>query len=39
MAKALSIPVNIRKVQYSFSPGKIRAQADVALSTSFGGVL
>jgi hypothetical protein len=39
MTKALSIPVNIRKVQYSFSPGRIRAQADLALSTSFGGVL
>jgi len=39
MSKALNVPVNIRKVQYSFSPGKIRAQADIALSTSFGGVL
>lgn len=39
ITKALSVPINIRKVQYSFSPGRIRAQADVALSTSFGGSL
>jgi len=39
MLKALGVPLNIRKVQYSFSPGKIRMQADAALSASFGGSL
>lgn len=39
MSKALSVPINIKKVQYSFSAGKIRAQADSALKISFGGAL
>lgn len=39
ITRALSVPVNIRKVQYSFSAGKIRMQADAALSASFGGSL
>lgn len=39
MAKALSIPSNIKKVQYSFSPNTIRSQADAALAASFGGVM
>ena len=39
IAKALDIPINIKKVQYSFSAGKIRMQADAALSSSFGGSL
>ena len=39
IAKALEAPINIKKVQYSFSAGKIRMQADAALSSSFGGSL
>ena len=39
MAKALGVPMNIRKVQYSFSPGKIRSQADASLHAAFGGSL
>ena len=39
IARALSVPTNIKKVQYSFSAGKIRMQADAALSSSFGGSL
>ena len=39
IAKALDVPINIKKVQYSFSAGKIRMQADAALSSSFGGAL
>jgi hypothetical protein len=39
IARALGVPINIKKVQYSFSAGKIRMQADAALSSSFGGSL
>ena len=39
IARALDVPINIKKVQYSFSAGKIRMQADAALSSSFGGSL
>ena len=39
MSKALAVPINIKKVQYSFSAGKIRMQADSALRASFGGAL
>ncbi len=39
ITRALSVPINIKKVQYSFSAGKIRMQADAALSSSFGGSL
>lgn len=39
IARALNVPTNIKKVQYSFSAGKIRVQADAALSSSFGGSL
>lgn len=39
MAKSLGVPVNIRKVQYSFSPNTVRSQADLALVTSFGGAM
>ena len=39
MAKALKLPTDIKKVQYSFSPNLIRSQADAALASSFGGVL
>lgn len=36
-SKALGIPANIKKVQYSFSPNAVRSQADLALASSFGG--
>jgi hypothetical protein len=39
ITKALDVPINIRKVQYSFSPGKIRTQADASLQAAFGGSL
>ncbi len=39
MTKALSVPSNIKKVQYSFTPNTIRAQADSELSLAFGGAL
>jgi hypothetical protein len=39
ITKALNVPMNIRKVQYSFSAGKIRSQADASLQAAFGGSL
>jgi hypothetical protein len=39
ISKALSVPVTIKKVQYSFSPGKIRLEADSNLQAAFGGSL
>jgi hypothetical protein len=39
MTKALRVPNNIKKVQYSFSANAIRSQADAALATAFGGVM
>lgn len=39
MAKALRLPTNIKKVQYSFSPNLIRSQADASLASAFGGAL
>jgi hypothetical protein len=39
MARALGVPMNIKKVQYSFTPGKIRIQADASLDAAFGGSL
>jgi len=39
MSKALSTPAGIRKVQYSFTAGKIRLEADAALQQAFGGAL
>lgn len=39
MAKSLSIPGNIKRIQFSFSPNAIRSEADSALSAAFGGVL
>lgn len=39
MAKALRLPTNIKKVQYSFSPNLIRSQADASLTAAFGGAL
>jgi hypothetical protein len=39
MMRALDVPMNIKKVQYSFSPGKIRLEADSKLHAAFGGSL
>ena len=39
MAKAMQIPGNIKKVQYSFSPSAIKSQANSALESAFGGAL
>jgi hypothetical protein len=39
MTKALRVPSNIKKVQYTFSANTIRSQADSALALSFGGVM
>ena len=39
MSKALSIPGNIKKVQYSFSPNAVKAQAEAALVSAFGGAM
>ena len=39
ITKALRVPSNIKKVQYSFSPNLIRSQADAALVASFGGAM
>jgi len=39
LTKALRVPSNIKKVQYSFSPNLIRSQADEALAASFGGAM
>ena len=39
IAKALKLPTEIKKVQYSFTPGKIRLEADSALTSAFGGSL
>ena len=39
MTKALGVPSDIKRVKYSFSANTIRAQADSALTLSFGGAL
>ena len=39
MAKALKLPTNIKRVQYSFSPNIVRGQADASLVAAFGGAL
>ena len=39
MTKALSVPGSIKKIQYSFSPNAIRAEADMSLTKAFGGAL
>lgn len=39
IGKALSVPANIKRVQYSFSANSIRSQADSALTSAFGGSL
>lgn len=37
MAEALSVPANIRRIQFSYSPNQIRTEAEMALSKAFGG--
>jgi hypothetical protein len=37
ISKALSIPIDIKRVKYSFSPNTVRGQADFALTSAFGG--
>lgn len=37
IAKALNVPVSIKRIQYSFSPNTVRTEADMALAQSFGG--
>lgn len=39
MAKALKVPANIKKVQYTFSANTLRTEADSALTSAFGGAL
>lgn len=39
LAKALDVPLNIKKVQYKFSPNVVRQEADSALEMAFGGSL
>jgi hypothetical protein len=39
MAKALKLPGNIKRIQYSFSSNSIRSQADTSLTQAFGGSL
>lgn len=39
MMNALSVPVSIKRVRYSFAPNAIRTEADTALTRAFGGVL
>ncbi len=39
MTRALKVPSDIKKVQYSFSPNTIRNQADSSLMLAFGGAM
>jgi hypothetical protein len=39
ITKALGVPSNIKRVQYSFSANTIRSQADAALTLAFGGAM
>jgi hypothetical protein len=39
ITKALGVPSNIKRVQYSFSANTIRSQADEALTLAFGGAM
>jgi hypothetical protein len=39
LTKAMKLPVNIKKVQYKFSPNTVRSQADAALAIAFGSAL
>jgi hypothetical protein len=38
LTKAMKLPMNIKRVQYSFSPNTVRNQADFALNSAFGGM-
>jgi hypothetical protein len=37
ITKAMKLPLDIKKVKYSFSPNTVRSQADFALNSAFGG--
>jgi len=37
ISKALSIPIDIKRVKYSFSANTVRGQANFALTSAFGG--
>lgn len=37
IAKSMKLPLNVKKVKYSFSPNTINMQAETALSAAFGG--
>jgi hypothetical protein len=37
ISKALSIPIDIKRVKYLFSPNTVRSQANFALTSAFGG--
>ena len=39
LTKAMRVPSNIKKVQYSFSANTVRSQADSALALAFGGAM
>jgi hypothetical protein len=39
MARAMGLPLNIRKVKYSFSPNAVRMQSLSAVQAAFGGIL
>jgi len=39
IAKALSLPGNIKKVSYKFSPNTVRNQAEAGLTMAFGGAV
>lgn len=39
MAKALKIPVSIKKVQFSFKPNAIKAEAEASMAAAFGASL
>lgn len=39
MSKVLKTPTGIKKMQYSFTPGKIRLEAEAELQAAFGGSL
>lgn len=38
LTKAMKLPMNIKTVQYKFSPNSVASQADAAVNTAFAGV-
>jgi len=38
ISRALSLPSDIKKVKYKFSPNTIKMQADSSLAIAFGGI-